>query len=66
MSRPRQATVVEVRPVRADDGSFFLTHCAWIAKDSAGRSFGGDTEAEARTMAEQYNAPHRARNNKEA
>jgi hypothetical protein len=40
--------------VRADDGPFFIG-CRWVAVDSAGRRFGGDTEQEAREMAERYN-----------
>jgi len=52
----KRATVIEVRPVRPEDGPF-LASCAWVAIDSTGRKFGGDTETDARARAEQYNQP---------
>jgi hypothetical protein len=56
MAKHRHATVVEVRTTRAEDGEF-LAPCAWLATDSTGRRFGGDSEVEARELAAQYNNP---------
>lgn len=53
------ATLIEVRPVKRTDG-VFLSRCKWVAIDSTGRRYGGDTELEARTLCEKYNSPTHA------
>lgn len=55
----KPATIAEVRPVRADDGHLLLASCAWVAIDTKGRRFGGDTADHARRLATSYNHPPR-------
>ena len=58
----RRPTIIEVRPNRADDGEFFNTRgTLWIATNSLGYRFGGDTELGARELAEQYHNPTHAK-----
>jgi len=56
----KRAHITEVRPTRPEDGEFFAT-TTWLAFDSAGRRFGSTSEAEARDLAEAYNAPRKLR-----
>jgi hypothetical protein len=51
----KRIKVIEVRETRLDDIIFIRDYCGWIAIDSDGRRFGGDTAEEARQLAEEYN-----------
>lgn len=63
----KRAHITEVRQTKPEDGPFLADNCAWVAIDSAGRKFGGDTEADARHMAESYQStPRSLRFNKES
>jgi hypothetical protein len=60
MARKKTPTPTKVEPYDAKLHGEFLKNCKWVATDSAGRKFGGATEAEARKMCEEYNANARS------
>jgi hypothetical protein len=63
----KRATIVSLRPVEQFDGDFLIGFAKWVATDSQGRRFGGDTPEEAQALAEQYSqpTPRKARNPRE-
>lgn len=58
----KRAHCVDAHQIGDGDGErdrLFFGVGTWVATDSAGRQFGGETEEEAREMCETYNAPKR-------